>query len=48
MYKTEEWHVVKNRNGWMDNYKADKDFYAFLEGQERQIGRLMSELGFLK
>ena len=48
MYRTNEWQIVKNRNGWMDNYKADKDFYNFLEGQERQIGHLMSELGFLK
>ena len=48
MYSTNEWQIVKNRNGWMDNYKADKDFYNFLEGQERQIGHLMSDLGFLK
>ncbi|MFY2508598.1 tripartite tricarboxylate transporter substrate binding protein [Vibrio pectenicida] len=48
MYKTDEWQKIKSRNGWIDNYKADKDFYTFLEGQEKQIGRLMSELGFLK
>ncbi len=28
--------------------KADKDFYAFLEDQEKQMGDLMRELGFLK
>jgi putative tricarboxylic transport membrane protein len=48
MYKTDEWQVVRDRNGWIDNYKADKDFYAFLEDQEKQMGDLMRELGFLK
>ncbi|GLT17792.1 bordetella uptake gene family protein [Vibrio zhanjiangensis] len=48
MYQTDEWQIVKNRNGWIDNYKADKDFYTFLEGQEKLVGGLMSELGFLK
>lgn len=48
MYKTDEWQMVKNRNGWVDNYKADKDFHAFLESQERYIRHLKSKLGFLK
>lgn len=48
MYKTDEWSVVRDRNGWIDNYKADKDFYTFLEQQEEQMGSLMRELGFLK
>lgn len=48
MYKTEQWATVRDRNGWIDNYKADKDFYKFLEGQEKQMGDLMRELGFLK
>ncbi|RDX37332.1 tripartite tricarboxylate transporter substrate binding protein [Vibrio campbellii] len=48
MYKTEEWQVVRDRNGWIDNYKADKEFFAFLEEQEQQMGDLMRELGFLK
>ncbi|MGR5348042.1 tripartite tricarboxylate transporter substrate binding protein [Vibrio mediterranei] len=47
MYSTEEWAVVRDRNGWIDNYKADKDFYKFLEDQEKQMGALMTELGFL-
>ncbi|MBY6196805.1 tripartite tricarboxylate transporter substrate binding protein [Vibrio hangzhouensis] len=47
MYTTEEWAVVRDRNGWIDNYKADKDFYKFLEDQEKQMGALMTELGFL-
>ena len=48
MYETEQWAVVRDRNGWIDNYKADKDFYAFLEEQELLMGTLMRELGFLK
>lgn len=48
MYSTDEWKVVRDRNGWIDNYKADKAFYAFLEEQEKQMGDLMRELGFIK
>ncbi len=48
MYGTDQWQVVRDRNGWIDNYKADKDFYTFLEDQETQMGNLMRELGFLK
>ncbi|MGF1909590.1 tripartite tricarboxylate transporter substrate binding protein [Vibrio kasasachensis] len=48
MYNTDQWQVVRDRNGWIDNYKADKDFFAFLEDQETQMGNLMRELGFLK
>ncbi|NCO46805.1 MAG: tripartite tricarboxylate transporter substrate binding protein, partial [Vibrio sp.] len=39
---------VRDRNGWIDNYQADKEFYAFLEAQEKEMGDLMRELGFLK
>ncbi|MEH6453016.1 MAG: tripartite tricarboxylate transporter substrate binding protein [Psychromonas sp.] len=48
MYKTDQWVTVRDRNGWIDNYKADKDFYNFLEEQEKQMGDLMRELGFLE
>lgn len=47
MYKTDQWITVRDRNGWIDNYKADQDFYRFLEAQEEQMGDLMRELGFL-
>ena len=40
MYKTDAWQEVKKQNGWIDNYKAGKDFYTFLEGQERYIESL--------
>jgi putative tricarboxylic transport membrane protein len=48
MYSTDEWAMVRDRNGWIDNYKPDQDFYKFLEDQEKQMGTLMTELGFLK
>ena len=48
MYETDQWAVVRDRNGWIDNYNADTDFYAFLENQELLMGNLMRELGFLK
>ncbi|MDN3717782.1 tripartite tricarboxylate transporter substrate binding protein [Vibrio breoganii] len=48
MYSTDQWQVVRDRNGWIDNYKPDQDFYSFLEDQEKQMGSLMRELGFLK
>ncbi len=48
MYKTEQWAVVRDRNGWIDNYKPDQAFFGFLEDQEKQMGSLMRELGFLK
>lgn len=48
MYKTDEWEAVRSRNGWVNVYNSDKDFYKFLESQETQIGSLMKELGFIK
>lgn len=47
MYTTDEWTIVRDRNGWIDNYKASDDFFKFLEEQEKQTGALMTELGFL-
>jgi putative tricarboxylic transport membrane protein len=48
MYLTPEWKVVRDRNGWIDNYKPGQEFYSFLEEQEMQIGALMRQLGFIK
>ena len=47
MYKTDEWETVRKRNGWVNNYKPNGEFVAFLEDQEKVIGGLMKELGFL-
>ena len=47
MYETEEWAAVRDRNGWVDIFNPDDGFVAFLEAQEKQIGDLMKDLGFL-
>lgn len=48
MYETPAWEKVRARNGWEDLFKPGKEFSAFLEGQEKVIGELMGELGFLE
>lgn len=48
MYETPEWEVVRKRNGWVNTFKPNAEFVAFLEDQEKVIGDLMKELGFLK
>lgn len=47
MYDTPAWETVRSRNGWVNAFKAGPDFYSFLEDQEKQVGDLMRELGFL-
>ncbi|UXI03197.1 tripartite tricarboxylate transporter substrate binding protein [Photobacterium sp. TY1-4] len=47
MYNTEAWAAVRDRYGWTEIYKPGKEFEAFLEQQEKEIGSLMKELGFL-
>ena len=47
MYGTDAWATVRDRNGWVDIFNQGDDFTAFLEAQEKQIGDLMKELGFL-
>ena len=48
MYATPAWENVRSRNGWEDLFKPGKEFSTFLEGQEKVIGELMRELGFLE
>ncbi|WP_428607575.1 tripartite tricarboxylate transporter substrate binding protein [Sedimenticola sp.] len=48
MYDTEAWKAVRARNGWTEIFKPDTQFIAFLEDQEKEVGVLMRELGFLK
>jgi putative tricarboxylic transport membrane protein len=45
---TPSWNEIKDRNGWVNLYNSNSEFYAFLENQEKEIGVLMRELGFLK
>ncbi|MEM6848653.1 MAG: tripartite tricarboxylate transporter substrate-binding protein, partial [Pseudomonadota bacterium] len=47
MYETDAWAVVRDRNGWVEIFNPGADFTTFLEGQEKEIGDLMRELGFL-
>lgn len=47
MYDTPEWEVVRERNGWTNLYQPTNEFKLFLESQEKTIGNLMKDLGFL-
>lgn len=47
MYDTPEWEIVRKRNGWANLYKPTSKFNAFLVNQEKVIGSLMKEMGFL-
>ncbi|WP_067869885.1 tripartite tricarboxylate transporter substrate binding protein [Neptuniibacter marinus] len=48
MYDTDAWENVRARNGWVELFKPDDEFVTFLEQQEKEVGALMRELGFLK
>jgi len=48
MYRTQEWADVRDRNGWAETFKPGPQFVSFLEQQEKEIGDLMRELGFLQ
>ena len=47
MYETPEWEAVRARNGWVNIHNNGDNFKAFLENQEKVIGDLMRQLGFL-
>ena len=47
MYETPEWEAVRARNGWVNIHNNGDDFKVFLENQEKVIGELMRQLGFL-
>ncbi len=48
MYTTSDWEAIRTSRGWQNLYKPGKDFYTFLEGQEKSMGDMMRKLGFLK
>jgi len=48
MYDTKEWEEIRSKRGWQNLYKPGTEFTAFLEGQEKAIGSMMRELGFIK
>ena len=47
MLETPEWEEVRSRMGLVNIYRPGDEFKTFLEAQEKQIGDLMKELGFL-
>lgn len=47
MYDTPEWEAVRARMGLVNIYLPGAEFEEFLTTQEKQIGDLMRELGFL-
>jgi putative tricarboxylic transport membrane protein len=48
MYNTPEWEKIRKQRGWQNLYQPGDEFYSFLENQEKAIGSIMRELGFLK
>ncbi len=48
MYDTPEWETIRKSRGWQNLYKPGKEFYTFLEDQEKVIGDLMRTMGFIK
>ena len=48
MYSTNEWKAIRDQRGWQDLYKPGTAFSAFLEKQEKEIGGIMRELGFIQ
>ena len=47
MYETPEWEAVRARNVCVNVHNNGDDFRVFLENQEKVIGDLMRQLGFL-
>lgn len=47
MYKTSEWDETRKKYGWQNLYNPGKEFITFLEGQEKAVGTMMKNLGFL-
>ena len=48
MMATKGWEELRAKNGWQNLYLPGDQFVAFLTEEEKEIGDLMRELGFLK
>ena len=48
LIETPAFEQVRTRNGWASLHHEGEDFYRFLEQQEREIEKLMRQLGFLR
>jgi putative tricarboxylic transport membrane protein len=48
MYTTSDWETIRTNRGWQNLFKPGREFYNFLEDQEKSVGDIMRKLGFLK
>ena len=47
MYDTPQWKQARERHGWNNAFKPGREFFAFLEQQERRASRALQDLGVL-
>ena len=45
MYDTKEWEDIRLQRGWTNLYISGDDFVVFLKDQEKEMARLLNELG---
>ena len=45
---TDEFELIRSRNGWSRLLLTGDDFYRYLEQQEKDIGQLMRDIGYLR
>ncbi len=48
MYGTSEWDSTRKKYGWQNLYNPGAEFITFLEQQEKAVGEMMRNLGFLQ
>lgn len=48
LYDTSEWDEIRVSRGWTNLYLAGQDFVDFLAKQERELGKIMLDLGMVK
>ncbi len=48
MYQTKEWEEIRASRGWTNLYIAGQEFADFLSDQERELGKIMIDLGMKK
>lgn len=48
MLKTTAWAAARDQLGWIDAYQGSQDFGSFLDGQQKQFGSVLSDLGLAR
>ena len=48
MYEQPQWQKIRESRGWNDLFIEGREFDQFLQTQEKELGNLLVELGFLK